>query len=356
MKKNIIDKTTIESYDNDNMLKLLLEFPEQCLTAGGIAEKFDVPVEYRNTTNIVIAGMGGSAIGGDLARVIFSAQSPVPIIVNRNYTIPKFIDDKTLFIGASYSGDTEETLSAFKAAHEKGAKLLAITSNGELERLAIKVRAPHLIIPVGLPPRASLGYFFIPLLSIISRLGFAPNFDLNADLAESIKLLSEMANEFSPEKECSLPKKLANKLHNHIPIIYASQDLDAVAIRWKGQLCENSKTLAYHSVFPEMNHNEIEGWLHPEELTRRCQVVMLRAEFDHKRTQKRMDITECLIKKHTAGITRVEPRGKSLLARLLSLIYIGDFTSFYLAILNKINPTPVDRIGKLKNSLGPMED
>jgi len=351
-----IDKTTIKSYDEDNMLKLLLELPKQCTIAGDIAQNFDVPVEYRNASNIVITGMGGSAIGGDLARVIFSAQSPVPIIVNRNYTIPEFIDDKTLFIGVSYSGNTEETLSAFKAAHKKGAQLLAITSGGELKKLAIKIGAPYLIIPGGQPPRASLGYLFVPLLSIISRLGFAPNFNLNFDLSESLKLLSEMADEFTPEKECSLPKKLANKLHNHIPIIYASQDLDAVAIRWKGQFCENSKTLAYHNVFPEMNHNEIEGWLHPKELTPKCQVVMLRDEFDHLRTQKRMDITKCLIKKHTADITCVKSRGKSLLARTLSLIYIGDFTSFYLAILNNINPTPVDRIGKLKNSLGPMED
>ena len=345
----------IESYDKDNMLKLLLEFPEQCINAGDIAQKFDVPDEYRNTTNIVIAGMGGSAIGGDLAKVIFNAQSPIPIIVNRNYTIPEFINDKTLFIGVSYSGNTEETLSAFKAAREKSAKLLAITSDGKLKELAIEVGAPYLIIPGGQPPRASLAYLFIPLLSIISRLGFAPDFNLTSALLESAEILRKMANDFAPEKS-SLPKELAYKLHNHIPIIYASQDLDAVATRWKGQFCENSKMLAYHNVFPEMNHNEIEGWLHPAELTRQCQVVILRDESDHQRIQKRMDITRALIKEHVAQITCVKSHGKSLLARLLSLIYIGDFASFYLAILNKINPTPVGRIGRLKDSLGPMED
>jgi len=351
-----IDKRTIDCYDKEHMLKLILELPKQCETSGDIAQKFDVPVEYRNAANIVTTGMGGSAIGGDLARMIFSSQSPVPIVVNRNYTIPEFISDKTLFIAVSYSGNTEETLSAFKAAHKKGAKLLVITSGGKLKELAIKWGAPYLIVPGGQPPRASLGYLFIPLLSVISRLGFAPNFNLNADLSESIKLLSKMADEFSPEEQCSLPQKLANSLHNHIPIICVAQDLDAVATRWKGQFCENSKTLAYHNVFPEMNHNEIEGWLHPGELTKKCQVIILRDESDHQRIEKRMDITQRLIEEHTAGVICVESRGESLLARLLSLIYIGDFTSFYLAILNKIDPTPVDRIGNLKSRLGPMED
>ena len=351
-----IDESMIESYDKDRMLKLILELPRQCEIAGDIAQKFDLPVEYRDVTNIVTTGMGGSAIGGDLARMIFSAQSPVPIVVNRNYTIPGFISSKTLFIAVSYSGNTEETISAFNAARKKGAKLLAITSGGKLKELAIKASVPYLIVPGGQPPRASLGYLFIPLLSLISRLGFAPNFKLHADLAASVKLLAEMADEFGPAKESSLPQKLAHRLYNNIPIIYASQDLDAVATRWKGQLCENSKTFACHNVFPEMNHNEIEGWLHPGELTKRCQIVMLRDESDHQRIKQRMDITESLIKKHTAGILCVKSRGKSLLARLLSLIYIGDFTSFYLAMLNKMNPTPVDRIGNLKESLGPMED
>ena len=345
----------IREIDEKNMLKLLLDFPKQCKEASEFVNNISIPSDYRDVQNIVFAGMGGSAIGGDLVKAVVSDQASVPIFVNRNCTIPKFVSDKTLFIAVSYSGNTDETLCSFKSAKEIGAKIIAVTSNGKLEKLASEAKIPCIKeVPEGQPPRTALGYLFIPLLGVLSRLGFAPNLDLQSDIKESVELLSQMINEkLKPEIEAgNLAKELANSFYGKLPIIYASQNLEAVATRWKGQMCENAKNLAYCNVFPEMNHNEIEGWNYPEDLFENCYVVILRDEDDHEMTKARMDITAELIEEYPKSIRKVKSRGKSLLARIFSLICVGDWTSFYLAMLNEADPTPVPRITELKKRLG----
>jgi len=339
--------------DQENMLELLLDFPQQCKEASNFINQIFIPSNYRDAQNIVITGMGGSAIGGDIAKSVLSEQSTVPIIVNRNYRIPEFVNEETLFIAVSYSGNTEETLSSFEEAQRVGAKNITITSNGKLEQFSSKAGFPCIKVPSGQPPRASLGYLFIPLLSLLSRLGFAPKLDLQSDIKESIELLSQMIeNELKPEIENgNIAKDLAKSFYGKMPIIYASQELEAVAIRWKGQMCENAKNMAYCNVFPEMNHNEIEGWNYPAELFKQCCVVILRDKDYHPMVNARMDITSELLNEYPEEIHDVRSRGESMLARLFSLICIGDWTSFYLAMLNEIDPTPVERITELKNKL-----
>ena len=345
------DLNQIHKYDTQNMLHLLNAFPEQCAQARRIAQDFRFTRrDSRPHTNVVIAGMGGSAIGGDLARAVLSRESAVPIIVNRNYTIPEFIGDQTLFIAASYSGNTEETLQSVHEAFKKGAEIFAITSGGRLREEAEANGWPCLTIPAGQPPRASLGYLFIPIVSILTRLGYAPDTILNADLDEAVGLLRRMAEQFKPG-ENSPPERCAKQLIGKLPIIYAPQELEAVAVRWKGQFSENSKSLAYANVYPEMNHNEIEGWKHPPNLTQKCHVIQLHDSSAPQQTQDRMRITAELICKHTDGITDVHSEGESLLARIFSLISIGDWTSFYLAIEYEQDPTPVDRIQELNEEL-----
>ena len=342
----------IKQHDSEDMLHLLSTFSEQCERGWEIGEALELKGgDERVPNNIVIAGMGGSGIGGDLVKTVLGTQFPCPIIVQHSYTLPAFVASQTLFIAVSYSGNTEETILSLERAFAQGAKILAVTSGGKLKALADAHNLPCVIIPAGQPPRASLGYLLMPILSVFAQLGFTPDLDLRSDLEEAVALLGRLAEDFRPEVPESQPKRLAQALHGKLPVIYAPQELEAVAMRWKGQINENSKSLAYYSVYPEMNHNEIEGWKHPLALTQECHVIQLRDSIAPSQTQRRMDITAELIQPHTAGIVQVNSAGRSLLARLLSLVVIGDWTSFYLAILYEQNPTPVRRIEELKRRL-----
>ena len=342
----------VQKYDTEDMLPLLKAFPEQCRNAMEIAENFQFNRQKQELPNhILIAGMGGSAIGADLVKTVLTERCSLPILVHRNYTIPDFVTDRTLLLAVSYSGNTEETLQTVETGYARGAAVIAITSDGKLKQFTDDHHLPCVTIPAGQQPRASLGYLFIPLLSILARLGFAPRLDYKSDLNETIELSTQLAERFKPEVADSLPKQLARRMHDKLPIVYAPQELEAVAVRWKGQINENSKSLAYCNVYPEMNHNEIEGWRHPPNLTSQCHVIQLRDSAAHIQTNRRMDITAELIQEYTGGITHVYSQGRSFLARLFSLIFIGDWASFYLAIRYEQNPTPVARIQELKKRL-----
>ena len=342
----------IKQHDTEDMLHLLSSFSEQCKRGWEIGETLELAgCDERIPNNIVIAGLGGSGIGGDLVKAVVGSQLPCPIIVHRGYTLPAFVTSQTLFIAVSYSGNTEETILSVEMAFAQGANILAVTSGGKLKAFTDAHNLPCVEIPTGQPPRASLGYLLMPILSIFAKYGFDPDFDLRGDLDETVGLLAKLAEDFHPDTPGSQAKQLAQALCGKLPVIYAPQELEAVAMRWKGQMNENSKSLAYYSVYPEMNHNEIEGWKHPSALTQQCHVVQLRDPIAPFQTQRRMDITAELIQPHTAGITQVNSAGESLLARLLSLVAIGDWASFYLAILYEQNPTPVRRIEELKRRL-----
>ena len=347
-----LNPAQIQQYDSEDMLHLLSRFSDQCKCGWEIGEALQLEgCDERIPSNIVIAGMGGSGIGGDLVRAVVGSQFPCPIIVHRGYTLPAFVTSQTLFIAVSYSGNTEETLLSVEQAFAQGAQILAVTSGGKLKAFADTHNLPYVIIPSGQSPRASLGYLLMPIISVLARLGFAPYLNFQSDMEETTALLGKLAEDFHPDAPESQPKQLAQALHGKLPVIYAPQELEAIAMRWKGQINENSKSLAYYSVYPEMNHNEIEGWKHPSGLTQQCYVLQLRDPIAPPQTQRRMDITAELIQPHTAGITQVDSVGRSLLARLLSLVAIGDWTSFYLAILYEQNPTPVRRIEELKRRL-----
>ena len=348
----MLNLAQIKQHDSEDMFDLLSGFSEQCKRGWEIGETLELDsCDERIPHNVVIAGMGGSGIGGDLVKAVLGGQFPCPIIVHRGYTLPAFVTSKTLFIAVSYSGNTEETLLSVERAFSQGARILAVTSGGKLREFAHAHNLACVTIPAGQPPRASLGYLLMPILSVFTRLGFSRDLNLQSDLAETTALLAKLSENFHPDVPENQAKQLAETLHGKLPVVYAPQELEAIAMRWKGQINENSKSLAYYSVYPEMNHNEIEGWKHPAALTQECHVIQLRDPIAPSQTQRRMDITAELIQPHTAGITHVHSEGKSLLARLLSLVAIGDWTSFYLAILYEQNPTPVGRIEELKRRL-----
>ncbi len=340
--------------DSKDMLGLIMNFPSQCERAISIARKTKIH-NFKRPNNIVFTGLGGSAIGADLVRSYLSGGKRMPIFVNRDYSLPDFVGRDTLLFACSYSGNTEETLSAYQEAGRRKSKRMVISSGGRLARLADKDNIPLVKMPAddSMPPRAALGYsFFIPLL-LLAKMHLIPS--AQAAALQTIRDLKKLRDEeIGPEikTQNNLAKQLAERIYGNFPIIYgAAHHIDAVVTRWRTQLAENAKWLSSSHLFPEMNHNEIVGWENPQELLERFLVIVLRDKADHPRIKSRMDITRSIINKVAKDTIEVSSIGKSLLSRIFSLIYIGDMVSFYLAVLNGVDPTPIKRIDYLKAKL-----
>jgi glucose/mannose-6-phosphate isomerase len=340
----------IKRYDKSNMKQLLQEFPQQIEDAVVIGRAATVPYKASTIRNVVVSGLGGSAIGGDLLRSYIAEDLKVPFIVNRHYFVSEFVDQNSLVIISSYSGNTEETIAAHHDASKRKAKVLCISSNGETERLAKKMKQPFIKIPKGYPPRAALGYsFFAPLIALTKMKLISSR---ENDIKETIALLKRKSRMYSSLGKQNAALRIAKQLHGKLPIIYSSADrFDVVNLRWRGQLAENAKVLAFGHVLPEMNHNELVGWKVLRKQMKDLAVVFLRDKEDHDRVQLRMKIMNKIVKEYAGIVIEVESEGKSLLARMFSLIYLGDWISYYLAILNATDPTPVKVIDYLKNEL-----
>ena len=345
-------KNEIKKYDVSNMTGNLLNFPFMVKDAIRIGRASVLPVNLKNLKKILITGLGGSAIGGDILKSVLYEKALVPVMVNRNYFVPKWVDRDTLVIAVSHSGNTEETISAFKDALKKNAKLLAVTTGGDLAKLAKENKAPVIHIPAGAPPRASLPYLFFPVLLALENLGYTqvPGSELQelAALLEKLKLLYEPGVRI----ENNPAKQLAGKLFAKPVIVFGSADTtDAVAVRWKCQLAENAKVFSFSSILPEMNHNEIVGWELLKKVLRKFAVVFLEDRGDLAQIKKRSKLTKAIIEKKANWAGVVSSTGESCLARLFSLIYLGDFVSLYLAIMYKEDPTAIKMIEDLKKEL-----
>ena len=341
----------IAQHDPSDMRSLILGFPRQVEEAVAIGEASKIKFPISKIENIVVSGLGGSAIGGDLLRSYLADEITIPVAVSRHYFLPEYVNDRSLVIVSSYSGNTEETISSHKDAVKRKAKILCITSGGEIKRLARSKKHPVIEIPGGLPPRAALGYSFFPTLVTLAKLGFIKS--KRKEINETITLLKKKALEYSnAESRDNRALRIAEAMHGKLPVIYASADrFDSVNVRWRGQISENAKTLAYGHVFPELDHNEIVGWEVLKDVMKKIHIILLRDQGDNRRGQLRMNITEEVIRPFAGGITEVHSEGTSLLARMFSLLYLGDWVSFYLAMLNGVDPTPVKKIDFLKNEL-----
>ena len=346
--------------DPDDMLGRIAELPQQCRDAWANVQSLKLPPEYRQVNKIVVLGMGGSAIGGDLLRVLAEPECALPIVTNRDYTVPAFVNAGTLVIASSYSGNTEETLSGFAQARERGAKLLAITTDGELAQRARELGVPLLTFRYQSQPRAALGYSLVSLIGVVQKLGFIG--DKAADLEEAIAVMESLQEEIRETVPCSLPspvtenpaKQLAKRLYGHLPVIYGSGYLAEVAHRWKTQLNENAKVWSFFEPLPELNHNAVVGYQFPEELAERTLVVMLASSLDHPRNKTRFQVTQEILTQRGIAYETVEARGESPLAQMLSAIHFGDYVSYYLALLYEIDPTPVRVIDYLKERLAQL--
>ena len=344
----------IFAVDTSNMYNLIRSFPQQVEDAMRIGAGAKVRLNKRGVEQIVLCGLGGSAIGGDLLKSYLAGELTIPFVVNRHYTLPKFVGKKSLVIISSYSGNTEETTAAYKEAIKRGAKILAISSGGTVAKMASKHKHPLIKIPGGLPPRAALGYSFFPLLTVLGKLGLIKN--KRKDMNETLGLLRAKADVYSvPDPGTNRALQLAGLLNGRLGVVYSSTErFDAVNTRWRGQMAENGKSLLFGHVLPEMNHNELVGWKALTDPMREMQVFFLRDKEDHPRVQARIEITKKVLTEHTAHISDVWSEGTSLLARIFSLVYLGDWVSYYLAILHGIDPTPVEVIDYLKDELAKL--
>lgn len=338
--------------DSHDMYSVLCDYPQQAQTGMDIGNSVNLSgIRTAEIRNLVICGMGGSAIGGDVLRVYAEKQARIPISVNRGYHLPGFVDAHTLVIVISYSGGTEESLSAYADARAMKAQCVVITSGGELLDRAETDGVPAAIIPGGLAPRSALGYLFFPLLMIVARLDIL---DLQQSvLAGTVATLESATKEYADYLHAENSAiALAEKLRGRLPVLYAAQvGLESVLTRWRCQIEENAKMLAYSNVFPEMNHNEIVGWEQNPDLLGRIAVVVLHDRDDLPQIRRRIAVTLDLLRPMAAEIVEVYAKEDTLLSRILGLICLGDWVSFYLAIISGVDPYPIEKINRLKEEL-----
>jgi glucose/mannose-6-phosphate isomerase len=345
------DLAVYRKLDPQDMLGQIYSLPQQCLTAWNKSINFVLPDDYRNIDKIVVLGMGGSAIGGDLLRSLISNKEKLSITVCRDYELPLFVDEKTLVIASSYSGNTEETLTSFNQSLKTGSKKLAITTGGKLMQMAERAGVPVFKIEHVSPPRAALGFSLMPLIAICRNLGFLNNvkFEINT-VIETLKKLLEEWQESRP-MDSNLAKQIANKVYGKMVVIYGAGLTSEVARRWKTQINENSKTWAFFEILPELDHNSVVGYRFPIELAKQAEVIFLRSYSLNQRILVRYQVTIELLQQSGVNYQIVDSAGDDDLSRMMSLVYLGDWVSYYLAILNQVDPTPVKTIDYLKERL-----
>lgn len=348
------DVEKIRKVDPENMYNRIFDLPEQMEEALKISKNWKInPDDFPEIKNIVVIGMGGSAIGGDLVRSYLSSRLLIPFQVIRNYVLPEYVDDETLVIVSSYSGNTEETLAALDDAIGRKAMIAAFSTGGMLEDVCKLNEIPMAKLPEGLQPRAAIGYSFVPTLLFFEKINLVKG--LTKEVESAIELLKKTREEFIEDNvlDSNPAKKIANNLFGKIPIIYTGPTMtEVVGVRWKGQICENAKNLAFANQYAEFNHNELVGWAEPiKKFKKNLVIVQLHDTDDHIQIVQRMDIVHKIIAEQGIEVIEVNAIGATPLERMFYLIQLGDFMSYYLAVLNKVDPSPVAVIVRLKGML-----
>ncbi len=348
------DWQTIRQIDPHDMLARVAELPQTCAAAWRLIQAADLPA-LAPVERVVVTGMGGSAIGGDLVAALVADRCAAPIEVVRGYDLPAYVaGPETLLVGSSYSGNTEETLSAFRAGHQRGASLVALTTGGEMARLAQGWGIPLITFDYQAQPRAALGYSLTLLLGLLDRLGLIAAQGDAVD--EAVGVMTQWGGEIGADvPQADNPaKKLTRELLGRMPVIYGSGLMEPVARRWKCQFNENSKSWAFYEPMPELNHNAVVGYERSQAWQERLTVICLRSAYDHPRVTARWEITGELLEREGVDCVQLEARGEGRLAQMLSLVYFGDFVSVYLALAQGVDPTPVGPIANLKARLAEM--
>lgn len=335
-----------EELDRGRMWDILMQFPEDLERAWREAEELEL--EWEEPSKVLVAGMGGSAIGGDLAKEYAYDRARIPVEVVRDFEPPLYADRSTLAFVVSYSGKTEETLSTLSRLLDAGCAIVAVTSGGILGEVAAKKGLPVLEVPAGRPPRTALPYLYLPILVILSKLGVL-EFD-RGELEEAISMAREARRELFEGGETSrVAEELAERALGKIPLIYSYRPYYSVAYRFKTQINENAKQHAFCAEIPEMCHNEIVGW---ERGGSKYFPVFLRGREEDPRVRARVEYLVEVLEERGVGYGVVEARGEGRLSNQLSLLYAADVASYYLALLNGVDPTPIELISRMKKRVG----
>jgi glucose/mannose-6-phosphate isomerase len=342
---------TYAELDRSDMLRRVSEMDRQAEDAWRIATGASIPDEFRTARQIVVLGMGGSAIGGDLVRTLTAGRSAVPIVVSRDYDLPTFVGPDTLAIASSYSGNTEETLGATEQALARGARVVGVTTGGQLAELSKSHGFPLVLFRYAAQPRAALGYSLFTLLGLLTRLGYLPADQDGLDGA--LAAIRARTAACAPDRvtDDNLAKQLAGAIHGRLPIVYGGGLLAEVARRWKGQLNENAKHWAFFEQLPELNHNAVIGYEHPGLLAGQIVVLILSSSLNHRRIAVRERVTAQLLDRAGVEHRTLGAEGDGDLGHICSLAVLGDFVTYYLALLNGADPSTIENIDYLKAEL-----
>jgi glucose/mannose-6-phosphate isomerase len=350
---NLDDLPHLHAVDQSDMRAHIAAFPDQLQNAWALAQTLALPDSHRSPRQIVLCGMGGSAIGGDLTSALVAKTAPVPFNVLRGYDLPAYVSGPdTLVIVSSHSGNTEETLSAADQALGRGVRLLAITTGGALAEHAQANGYPLWLFNYKSQPRAALGWSFGLLLGLAHRLNLAVG--LETDLKAAIDLLRATAGQYAVDNPAATnpAKRQAGQLMGRIPVVYGGGLFEPVARRWKAQLNENAKMWAQSESMPEANHNAVTGIIFPSELMKHMLAMFISSpEYDHPRVRLRYELTIRLYLEYGIGTDQFQPRGDSPLGQMLSAIQYGDYISFYAALAFATDPTEIAPIIQLKEQL-----
>ena len=340
-----LDRSGVEALDSSSMLEDVLGQPHQLDDALWRVESAGIE-SVDAAGGLVVCGMGGSAIGADLARDVIGDRARRPFFISRDYAPPPWVGDDTLVLCSSYSGDTEETLAAYGAAGDRGASRVVMTTGGSLAKAARADGVPVIGIPSGMQPRAAVAYMTVGALEVAARAGVTDS--LRGEIEAASTPLRGLADEWGPDGDADAePKALARRLQGQVPVVYGAELTGAVSVRWRAQVNENAESPAFDGVLPEMDHNEICGWGQAT-----FTAIFLEDEEQHPRVKERIELTADLVAAAGSPVERVRSRGETRAERVLSLVLLGDLMSLYLAVLTGVDPTPVARIEDLKQRLG----
>ena len=350
-----VDTTVIESVeriraaDPDDMLGRIKDLPKQVRDAWAIASRATIPPAYADVRAIVLTGMGGSAIGGDLAAALLADELKIPMTIHRDYGLPAFVGRDSLVITSSYSGNTEETLSAFEEARKRGAKIITLTTGGKIAELARASSYPIVSFSYKAQPRAALGYSLALVLGVLSKLGFVR--DLSDDIEASLSDVAKLEERVHEGARTNDAKKMAIELFGRIPFAYGAGVMGVMARRVKGQWNENAKNWSAFDVMSELNHNAVVGFEHPSIAREALTVLLLRSDRDNPRHKLRFEVTRELLDRAGIPHKTLKFAGRNMLSEVLQMGYFTDYVSFYVALLNGADPSPVKSIDYLKDRL-----
>jgi len=343
---------TYGAVDRHDMAGQIAGLPEQIRRAWDHARLVDLPDKHADIFSFIVVGIGGAAISGDFLQALVAHTAQIPVIVARGYDLPAFVGPDSIVVGVSHSGNTEETITLFEEAIDRGAKPVIVTSGGRFADLATIHRAPLMnYAAMDAQPRTAVGFMFMSLLGIAQAVHVASGID--GQVAETVALLEQARDRFGPGAPIAAnpAKQIAQELMGKIPMIYAAGFLQPVTLWWKEQLSANAKTTAITDVQPEINHTSALGYAFPQGNADRLAAVQLRSSYDHPRIRLHWQVTTDLLGQ--AGIANdiVEAQGQSRLAQMLWCMSLGDWVSYYLALLNGVDPTPEEAIAYMKGKL-----